>query len=191
MKKIAIFASGSGSNAQKIQEYIQENSPGFVIDCIVVNNSNAGIIERSISWNCDIIHINKANFYKNEQISLELKSRNIDLIVLAGFLWLIPQHLLNHFPNKIINIHPALLPKFGGKGMFGINVHKAVFEAKESKSGITIHTIDAEYDKGEILFQKDVDVSNCKSPEEIGAKVLNIEHSYFAKVIDNYLKRHD
>lgn len=189
MKKIAIFASGSGSNAEKIQNYIQEKHPSFTIDCIVVNNSKAGIIERSKDWNCDIIHLNKSDFYENPSISSELKARKIDLIVLAGFLWLIPKHLLSEFPERIVNIHPALLPNYGGKGMYGMNVHKAVFAAKEQTSGITIHTIDAEYDKGQVLFKKAIDITAYKSAEEIAYAVLKVEHEFFAPTIDKYLSQ--
>ena len=188
MKKIAIFASGSGSNALKIYEYFDENDQ-VMIDCVIVNNINAGIIKKAENWNCDIIKITKKTFYENSEISEELLKKKIDLIILAGFLWLIPKHLLKSFPQKVINIHPALLPKYGGKGMYGINVHKAVFENNESESGITIHTIDEEYDKGKIILQKSISIKSCKSPEEIAVKVLKIEHENFAKTIENYLKR--
>ena len=115
--------------------------------------------------------------------------RGIDLVILAGFLWLIPEHLLNVFPKKIINIHPSLLPKYGGKGMYGLRVHQAVFNAKEIESGITIHVIDKEYDKGDIIFQQKISIKSCKSPEEIADKILKIEHKNFAKTIHDYLKK--
>lgn len=185
-KKLAIFASGSGSNALKIKEYF-ENNPLIKIDCIVVNNPNAGIITRAQDWGVEIIHISREDFYKSDTISQKLTENGIDLVVLAGFLWLIPEHLLKAFPEKIVNIHPALLPNYGGKGMYGMNVHKAVFEAKEKKSGITIHTIDEEYDKGEVLFQTSVDIQSCNSPEEIASAVLKEEHKNFAPVIEKYL----
>jgi phosphoribosylglycinamide formyltransferase-1 len=186
MKKLAIFASGSGSNGLKIYEYFKD-SDCIKIECIVVNNQNAGIIKKARAWNCDVIHISKENFYSSETISKLLKKRGVNLIVLAGFLWLIPKHLLNYFPEKIINIHPALLPKYGGKGMYGMNVHEAVFEAKEKESGITIHTINEEYDKGKILFQKVICIKSCKSPKEVASKILKIEHENFAPTIEKYL----
>lgn len=185
-KKLAIFASGSGSNALKINEYFQ-NNPNVEINAIVVNNSKAGIIDKAKNWNCDVININRDQFYGDDSISKDLKNRGIDLIILAGFLWLIPEHLINNFPESIINIHPALLPNYGGKGMYGINVHKAVFEAKDKESGITIHTIDEEYDRGKILFQAKVNIESCKTPEEIASTVLAVEHQNFARVIEEYL----
>ena len=188
MKKLAIFASGGGSNAQKIHEYLQEH-PFAKIDCIVVNNLNAGVISKAKNWDCEVINISKNDFYKDSKISNLLISRGVDLVVLAGFLWLIPQHLLQAFPQKIINIHPALLPKYGGRGMYGMNVHKAVFDAKERTSGITIHTIDEEYDKGQIIFQKSVEIESCKSPEEIADIVLKVEHENFAKTIHKYIQK--
>lgn len=188
LKKLAIFASGSGSNAKKIHQYFN-GSLDVTISHIIVNNPNAGIIKKAENWNCKVILINREDFYNETNISENLKSEGIDLVVLAGFLWLIPQHLLKAFPEKIINIHPALLPNYGGKGMYGMNVHRAVFEAKEKESGITIHTIDEEYDKGEILFQKSINIQGCESPEEIASAILSLEHQNFASVLAKYLKR--
>ena len=188
MDKLAIFASGSGSNGLKIYEYFKDNS-NIKIDCVVVNNTSAGIIKKAKLWDCEVIFIKREEFYKSESISIKLKERGINLIILAGFLWLIPKHLIESFPEKIINIHPALLPSYGGKGMFGMNVHKAVFNAKEKESGITIHTINEEYDRGKILFQKTIGIKNCTSPEEIARKILKIEHENFAKVIEDYLSK--
>ena len=186
MKKLAIFASGGGSNALKIHDYLQKYTFAK-IDCVIVNNPNAGIIKIAKKWNCDVIKISKKDLYGDEKISALLLKKGIDLVILAGFLWLIPEHLLKYFPQKIINIHPALLPKYGGRGMYGINVHKAVFKAKEKESGITIHIIDQEYDKGNIIFQKSVNIESCNSPEEIAELVLKIEHENFAKTIREYL----
>lgn len=188
MKKLAIFASGSGSNALKIHEYFKKNNTS-IIDCVVSNNPNSGIVKKAEKWDCKVIIITKNNFYKNSTISKQLLERGVDLVILAGFLWLVPDHLIKTFPQKIINIHPALLPKYGGKGMYGINVHRAVFNANEIESGITIHTIDEEYDRGEIIFQKSISIDSCKSPEEIACKVLTIEHENFAKTIHEYLQK--
>jgi len=188
MKKLAIFASGSGSNALKIHEYFKKNNFAK-IDCVLVNNPNSGIVKKAEKWDCKVIQITKNNFHKDSNISIQLLERGVDLIILAGFLWLIPDHLLSAFPQKIINIHPSLLPKYGGKGMYGLNVHQAVFNAKEIESGITIHTIDKEYDKGEIIFQQSISIKSCNSPEEIADKILKIEHKNFAKTIHDYLKK--
>jgi phosphoribosylglycinamide formyltransferase-1 len=188
MKKLAVFASGSGSNALKINDYFKKNNFAK-IDCVITNNPDSGIVKKAIKWDCEIIIITKNNFYKDSNISEKLLDKGVDLVILAGFLWLIPAHLLSSFPQKIINIHPALLPKYGGKGMYGINVHRAVFHAKEKESGITIHTIDKEYDKGEIILQKSTSIESCKSPEEIADKILRIEHQNFAKTIHSYLKK--
>ena len=188
MINLAIFASGGGSNGEKIHDYFKNNRH-IKVNCIVVNQPNAGIIKKAKDWNCAVILIEKQEFYSSNAISTQLKERGVDFIILAGFLWLIPQHLLNAFPQKIVNIHPALLPNYGGKGMYGMKVHKAVFEAKEKESGITIHTIDEEYDKGQILFQKSVNIKNCSSPEEIAAKVLVVEHENYARIIEEYINQ--
>ncbi len=188
MKKLAIFASGSGSNAQKIYNFFQKK-PDVIIECVVVSSPSAGIIDKAKDWGCNIIQIERDGFYSSDNLTKKLKKTNIDLVILAGFLWLIPNHLLKGFPNKILNIHPSLLPKYGGKGMYGMNVHKAVFEAKESESGITIHTIDEEYDRGQILFQESVNIKECSSPKEIASAVLKSEHENFAKVIEEYLSK--
>lgn len=186
MKKIAVFASGSGSNAQKIYDYFKGKGKVH-IDCVVCNVPNAKVLDRAKEWGCDTIVISKEGFKGSNQLSLELQKREIDLIVLAGFLWLVPSYLINDFPNKIINIHPALLPKYGGKGMHGAHVHQAVFDAGESESGITIHYINEEYDKGEFVFQATCDIQDM-SPQEIAAAVLRLEHYHFPRVIENLLK---
>lgn len=186
MKKLAIFASGGGSNAQKIHEFFQ-NDPNFKIEIVIVNNPNAGIIEKAKSWNAPVQIINRDSFYKSTEVVDHLVDLDIDLVVLAGFLWLIPESLLKTFPNKILNIHPALLPNYGGKGMYGMNVHKAIFNAKERESGITIHTIDEEYDRGEFIYQESVNIEHCTSPEEIASEVLSLEHKNFPRVIKEFL----
>ena len=186
MKKLAIFASGGGSNAQKIYEFFQ-NHIDVEIKLVVVNKKEAGIIEKALSWNIPILSINRDSFYESPELVDKLIDEEIDLIILAGFLWLIPESLLKAFPNKILNIHPALLPKYGGKGMYGINVHKAIFEAKEKQSGITIHTIDGDYDRGNFIYQEAINIEHCNSPQEIAKNVLKLEHKNFAKVIENYL----
>lgn len=186
MKKLAIFASGGGSNAQKIHEFFQ-NHADIEIKLVVVNNKKAGIIKKALSWKIPILPINRVSFYESQEVVTKLIEEEIDLVILAGFLWLIPDSLLEAFPNKILNIHPALLPKYGGKGMYGINVHKAIFESKEKVSGITIHTIDGEYDSGNFIYQESINIEHCNSPQEIAESVLKLEHENFAKVIETYL----
>lgn len=186
MKKLAIFASGGGSNAQKIHDFFK-NDPNFEISIVIVNNSKAGIIEKAKSWGVETKLIDRPSFYDSNSVVEGLIKKEIDLVVLAGFLWLIPENLLEAFPNKILNIHPALLPKYGGKGMYGSHVHKAVFEAGEKESGITIHTIDHEYDRGDFIYQEAVNIESCSSPSEIGDAVLKVEHNNFARVIKEYL----
>jgi len=186
MKKLAIFASGGGSNAQKIHEFFQ-NHHDIEIKLVVVNNKKAGIIEKALSWKVPVLNINRGSFYESQEVVTKLIENEIDLVILAGFLWLIPDSLLKAFPNKILNIHPALLPKYGGKGMYGMNVHKAIFEAKEKFSGITIHTIDGEYDRGDFVYQESINIEHCGSAQEIAESVLKLEHKNFAKVIETYL----
>ena len=186
MKRIAIFASGGGSNAVKIKNYF-DNISDIHVAALVCNNPKAGILNKVQDWNIEVIQINRDNFYQSNVVVDQLKELNIDYIALAGFLWLIPQNLLAGFPNRIINIHPALLPKYGGKGMYGMNVHKAVLAAKEQESGITIHTIDEEYDRGEFLYQEKVNITDCSTAEEIAAAVLKVEHANFPRVIHEYI----
>jgi phosphoribosylglycinamide formyltransferase-1 len=187
MKKLAILASGGGSNAQKIHEFFQ-NDPNFEIKIVIVNNKNAGVVEKAKSWNVPVKIITKDSFYKSSEVSDQLLEQKIDLVILAGFLWLIPESLLNSFPNKILNIHPALLPKYGGKGMYGINVHQAVLDAKEKESGITIHTIDEEYDRGDFIYQESVNIQHCNTPQDIANLVLKLEHNNFPRVIKEFLQ---
>ena len=154
---IAIFASGSGSNAAKLLEYFKEH-PSVKIALIVCNNPNAGVIHIAAENNITVLMVEKEKFFKGDGYVKELKEKEVDWIILAGFLWKIPHSLLNVFPDNIINIHPALLPKYGGRGMYGKHVHEAVITAKENKSGITIHLVDEIYDHGKILFQAECPV---------------------------------
>ncbi|MFT6715689.1 MAG: phosphoribosylglycinamide formyltransferase-1 [Saprospiraceae bacterium] len=185
MKKISIFASGGGSNAQKIYDHFKGRDE-VQIDSVVCNNSKAKIMERSIEWGCERVVVSKETFKSTEELSKLLLKRGTDLIVLAGFLWLIPESLLKAFPNKIVNIHPALLPKYGGKGMHGMNVHNAVEQAKENESGITVHYINEEYDKGDVIFQAKCSVQGLDA-DKIAAEVLKLEHKYFPEVIEKIL----
>lgn len=186
MKKIALFASGSGTNAENIIKYAFENS-SFEVVKIYCNNPQAGIILRAFPLNVPIEVFTKKIFFESEYILDDLKAKKIDVIVLAGFLWLIPPYLIKEYGNRMLNIHPALLPKFGGKGMYGMNVHKAVKESRQLKTGITIHKVNNEYDKGDIVFQAECSVSNDDSPEIIAQKVHALEYEFFPKIIDKFL----
>ncbi len=186
VKKISIFASGGGSNAQKIVDYFKDDKT-VVIDTLVCNNPSAGVLKKAVSWGCEVIQVDRESFRNSSDLAIKLGKRETDLVVLAGFLWLVPASLLEVFPNKIINIHPALLPKFGGKGMHGENVHKAVEIANEKESGITIHYINEEYDKGDVVFQAKCNVEGLNY-KEIGQEVLKLEHAHFPEVIGKLLK---
>jgi len=186
MKRIAIFASGGGSNARKIIEHFEENSE-IDVALIVTNKRNAGVLNHAREFDIPILIIDRNFFYNSEEILQILKNEQIDLIVLAGFLWLIPSYLIQNYLDKIINIHPSLLPKYGGKGMYGINVHKAVKENHENESGITIHFVNENFDEGNHIFQASINLDENDSPEEIAKKVLTLEHKHFPLVIEKLL----
>lgn len=183
MINIAIFASGSGSNAENIFEYFK-NSEKIKVSLILSNRKNAYVLERAEKMNVEGIYVYKDKFNNKDELLSILQERNIDFIVLAGFLLLIPEFLIEAFPNKIINIHPALLPKFGGKGMYGDNVHRAVLEAEEKESGITIHYVNKDYDKGKIIFQESFEIEENMRMEELVEKIHELEYNHFPKVIE-------
>lgn len=186
-KRIAIFASGSGSNAQKIAEYFKGH-PTIEVALVVSNKADAGVLDIAKSVGIETYVIpSKAEFTQTETLLQELYVSQIDFIVLAGFLWLIPEYLIEAYPSRIVNIHPALLPKYGGKGMHGMHVHHAVVAAGEKESGITIHYVDKVYDNGEHLFQATVPVEPGDTPEVVQQKVLVLEHTNFAQVIEKVL----
>jgi len=187
-KRIAIFASGSGSNAQKIMEHFKRNADAEVV-LILTNNPNAYVLQRADNFEIPTHIFNRTEFYETEDIIKLLKNLQVDLIVLAGFLWLVPAALLRAFPNKIINIHPALLPKYGGKGMYGDHIHKAVLAAGEEESGITIHFANEEFDEGEILHQSKFRIDPGDTLEVIKFKIQQLEHHHFPRVIENLLKK--
>jgi phosphoribosylglycinamide formyltransferase-1 len=189
-KKIAIFASGTGSNAKKIIEYFQENDQ-IQVDLVISNKRTAPVLEMAASFGIETIVIERASFYHTDALVKTLKERGIDLLVLAGFLWLVPDYLVKAYPNKIVNIHPALLPNFGGKGMYGMNVHKAVKAAGATETGITIHYVNEKYDEGKSIFQATCPVYESDTPEEIAKRVLQLEHSHFPKVIEKVLLETD
>jgi phosphoribosylglycinamide formyltransferase-1 len=185
-KNIAIFASGEGTNAQRIIDFFKY-SEKVNVALVVSNKETANVLNRAKAASIETYLLNKTNFLENDSTIQFLKSKNIDLIVLAGFLWMIPQNLVKAFPNKIINIHPALLPKFGGKGMYGMNVHRAVIEAKEKQSGISIHFVNEHYDEGEIISQHTCAISENDSPESLAGKIHDLEYEFFPKAIEKVL----
>jgi phosphoribosylglycinamide formyltransferase-1 len=183
MKKIAIFASGSGSNAQAIIEYLLQGSLARV-DCILSNKSDAYVLTRAKKLNIDTFLFTRQDLYESDIVLNVLKYRKIDFIVLAGFLWLVPENLIRHYPKKIINIHPALLPKYGGKGMFGMKVHKAVIDNKEKESGISIHYVNENYDEGNTIYQAKCEVEIGETTESLALKIHALEYKYFPVVIE-------
>lgn len=187
-KRIAIFASGSGSNAQKIMEYFKR-SPDVEVVLILTNNPQAYVLQRADNFEVPSHVFTRNEFYQTDEVIRILKTLQVDLIVLAGFLWLVPSSLLSAFPNKIINLHPALLPKYGGKGMYGDNVHKAILEAQEEESGITIHFVNAEFDEGEIIHQSRFKIDPSDNLEMVKFKGQQLEHQHFPRVIENLLKK--
>ena len=186
-KRLAIFASGSGSNAQKILEYFKENENAEV-SIILSNNPDAYVLQRADNFETPTHVFDRHEFYQTDQVIQLLKDHQIDLIVLAGFLWLIPQNLVNAFPKAIINIHPALLPNYGGKGMYGDRVHQAVLDAKEGETGITIHYIDEKFDEGEIIFQAKYKIEPNDTLDLIRFQVQQLEHQFYPKVIESIIK---
>lgn len=182
MEKIAIFASGSGSNAEKIIAYFS-NIKDFQVSLVISNNKEALVLDKSKKNDIPTYIVTRENFYKKESILQHLKQCDIDFIVLAGFLWLIPKELITAYPNKIINIHPALLPKYGGKGMYGHHVHKAVKKSGDKESGMTIHYVNEKYDDGSIIIQSKCDIKQSDDWELIAKKVLQLEHKYYARTI--------
>jgi phosphoribosylglycinamide formyltransferase 1 len=186
-KNIAIFASGGGSNAERIMAHFEDNEVAQVA-LVVCNKSNAGVLAIAKRYNVPTLLIDRAFFYESEHILKMMAARGIDFIALAGFLWLIPSYLVKAFPNKIVNIHPALLPKYGGKGMYGHHVHVAVKAAGESESGMTIHYVNEHYDEGNIIFQTTCPISETDTATDIAHKVLTLEHTFFATTIEKVLK---
>jgi phosphoribosylglycinamide formyltransferase 1 len=187
MKRLAIFASGNGSNAQAIAEYFSENSEACVV-LILTNRKDAYVIERAKALNIPVRVFNREDFYQTEGITQLLIDEQIDMVVLAGFLWLLPPSLIQAFPDRIINIHPALLPKYGGKGMYGDKVHTAVIEAGDKESGISIHYVNEHYDQGQVIFQARCKVEANDTPDSLAAKIHKLEYTHFAAIIHQVLK---
>ncbi len=186
--RIAIFGSGDGSNAQAIINYFASHAD-VVISLIVSNRKKAFILERAANENIPALYFPKEKFASDQGVSNGLDEHNIDLIILAGFLLLIPPYLVEKYPNRILNIHPALLPKYGGKGMYGMNVHRAVQAANEPKSGISIHYVNEHYDEGNIIAQIEVALEPGDAAEVIAQKVLALEHAHYPEVIEREIEK--
>ena len=183
MKRIAIFASGTGSNAQKILSHFKTSNK-IDVALIVSNKSNAGVLNFAKEYSVPTLIIDREKFLKGDGYVPELQTAKIDWIILAGFLWKIPVSLLNHWEKRIINIHPALLPKYGGKGMYGEAVHRAVLAANEKESGITIHYVDEQYDHGATIFQATCPVLSTDLVENLAEKIHALEHLHYPVVIE-------
>jgi len=187
VKHLVIFASGAGSNAQQVINYFR-NSALAKIALIVCNKPRAGVVGIAEKENIPVLLIEKERFFRGDAYLPELQNVKTDLIILAGFLWKIPQILIQNYPRHIINIHPALLPKYGGKGMYGQYVHEAILNAGEMESGITIHYVDEHYDNGDIIFQTACPVLESDTPETLAHRIHKLEHLHYPIVIEDLLK---
>ena len=187
MKNIAIFASGSGTNAENLIRFFRTNPFGRV-RIVLTNRPDAGVILRAQSLEVESVVFTREQFYNSDYVVQLLMERDIDFVVLAGFLWLVPDSLLKSFENKVVNIHPALLPKFGGKGMYGSRVHNEVIKSGETESGISIHYVNQSYDEGNIIFQARCKVDKGESPETLAEKVHKLEYEHFPVVVEKLLK---
>ena len=185
MKRLVIFASGSGSNAENIIQFFNQSKTAKVTQ-VLCNNKDAKVFDRCERLNVSASLIDKDVFIKDDTV-LHFLQQEADFIILAGFLWKIPQKIVAAFPNKIINIHPALLPKYGGKGMYGMHIHKAVKQHNEIETGITIHYVNENYDEGAVIFQEKTAVSKEDSPEMIAQKIHLLEQRYFPRVIESVI----
>ncbi|MBL4658169.1 MAG: phosphoribosylglycinamide formyltransferase [Flavobacteriales bacterium] len=185
---ICIFASGNGSNAEAIIAYFSSD-PDIQVELIISSSPDAYVLERAKSHKIPSIVLGKVPFKESTLLLDELQKHRIDLIVLAGFMWLVPSYLVEAYPDKILNIHPALLPKYGGKGMYGSHVHEAVIAAKEPESGITIHFVNEKYDDGAIITQEKCTVSESDTPDSLAEKIHQLEHQHFPRVISEVINR--
>lgn len=187
MQYIAIFASGTGSNAEQIMRYFEQHA-SIRVALVVSNKPQAPVLDKAAAHNVPTHIIHRSSFYDTQQLLAVLSQYHIDCIVLAGFMWLIPSYLVQAYPGRILNIHPALLPAYGGKGMYGMHVHNAVHAAGERVSGITIHQVNERYDEGAIVFQARCNLSPEDTPEVIARKVQRLEHQYYAPIIEQYVQ---
>ena len=190
MKKIAIFASGSGSNAENIIQYFAQK-PQFCVKSVFCNVPDAYVLERAKKYRIPSFVFNREEFRNPDKVFRQLQEQEIDFIVLAGFLWLMPSFITAAWPNKIVNIHPALLPAYGGKGMYGHHVHEAVIAAGEKESGITIHYVNDHYDQGAIIFQAKCPVLPTDTPDDLAARVHELEYRYYPQIIAETILRQE
>ena len=188
--RICIFASGSGTNADAITKYFQHH-PFIKVELVLTNNPTAAVLEKAKKANVESTVFNKSQFSESDEIVQLLQAHGITHLVLAGFLLLIPKNLVATYPNKIVNIHPALLPKFGGKGMYGLKVHEAVKASGEKETGITIHEVNENYDEGKILFQASCEVLPSDTPQQIAEKVQALEHENYPRVVEKWITSKD
>ncbi len=192
LTRIAVFASGTGSNFINIVDKINQFKLNAEVVLLISNNPGSGSVKFAIKNNINVEIINKFRCKEENNINLKyklsLKENKIDLILLAGFMKKIPVDIIKIYENKILNIHPSLLPDYGGKGFYGMNVHNAVFNSKDKFSGATVHYVNERYDKGPILIQKKIDIQDCNSPDEIATEVLKVEHEIFPEAVKKHLK---
>ncbi len=186
MTRVAILASGAGSNAKALIKYFFEDEE-IEVAIVASNKKDAGVLRISEEAGIEALHFSKEEMMSGQLLN-DLKTRKIDWVLLSGFLLKLPIQYLDSFSERVINIHPSLLPKYGGKGMYGMNVHKAVKESNEMESGMTIHYVTENYDEGDIIFQVSVDISQCESAEEIASKVLALEHTYYPRIVESEIK---
>lgn len=187
MKRIVIFASGGGTNAENLIRFFHNRDNASVIQ-VLTNNPHAKVLDRCKKLKVSALSFNKIAFTGTDDVLDILKVSQPDLIILAGFLWKFPEKILKHFPNKVVNVHPALLPKFGGKGMYGMHVHEAVVKNKEKETGITIHYVNEHYDEGAIVFQAKCEVLPTDSAEDVAAKIHELEMEHFPLIVEKLLK---
>jgi len=187
-KKIVVFASGSGTNAENIIKFFQKQ-PNASVVAVFSNKRSAKVLKRAHDLNVKALHFDRDALYNSYDVLHILEDINPDLIVLAGFMWIFPEDILKRFPNKIINIHPALLPKYGGKGMYGMHVHEAIIQNKEKESGISIHYVNENYDDGEIIFQAKTDISEEDTPESLAEKIHKLEYKHFPEILQQLLQK--
>jgi phosphoribosylglycinamide formyltransferase-1 len=187
-KRIAIFASGSGSNAQKLMEHFKRSNE-IEISLVLTNNADAYVLQRADNFEIPTHIFDKNEFYKTDEVIDLLKNLEIDFVVLAGFLWLIPKNLIHAYPGRIVNIHPAILPKFGGKGMYGDHVHDAVMAAGETEGGITIHYVNENYDEGEYIYQARYRIDKNDNLEMVKFKGQQLEHQHYPRIVETIVKK--
>lgn len=187
-KKIVVFASGSGTNAENIIKFFKK-SPNTSVVAVFSNKRSAKVLKRAHNLNVKALYFDKDALYNSYDVLHILEDINPDLIVLAGFMWIFPEDILKKFPGKIVNIHPALLPKYGGKGMYGMRVHETIIKNKEKESGISIHFVNENYDEGEIIFQAKTDISEEDTPESLAEKIHKLEYKHFPEIIQQLLQK--